>query len=101
MPDNEYEVQRSLGRIEGSLIEIKNEMKAIRENAAGLRTEFQTLEAGRLTRLESAFATFQGESLVKAKYSAVWVAALVGVAVAVGSQIVTHYLLPALQAIPK
>ena len=36
--ENNYEVQRSLGRIEGALTEIKSDIKLMRDDHAGLRT---------------------------------------------------------------
>ena len=93
MENNEYEVQRSLGRIEGNLTQIMNEMKLIRDDHAGLRGEFQKLEAGRLTRLESAFATSEAVGHTKAKNTAMWTSVIVGGIVSVIVGIILAFIL--------
>ncbi len=87
--EQEYEVQRSLGRIEGGISELKNDLSLLRTDHAGLRAEFNKLEAGRLTRLESDFATSQVVSHNKAKNTAMWVSTVIGIAIAVIAQIIT------------
>ncbi len=77
--ENEYEVQRSLGRIEGGITEVKNEIRLIREDHAQLRSEFQSLEAGRLTKLESEFATTQAVTHAKAKNTAIIYSSVTGI----------------------
>ena len=93
METQEYEVQRSLGRIEGGLIEIKSDIKLMREDHAGLRSEFQTLEAGRLTKLESQFAMSQTEMHSKSKNIALWWSLITAITVSVVSAILINLLI--------
>ena len=86
------ELSRVLGRIEGSLTEIKNDIKLIRDDHKGLRSEFQTLEAGRLTRLESQFAVQQAEMGIKAKNVAMVWSAITAIFVSVISAIIIYFL---------
>ena len=81
--NNEFEVQRSLGRIEGGISELKTELSLLRTDHAGLRAEFNKLEAGRLTRLESDFASYQAVAHAKARSVAIWTSIIVGVIVGV------------------
>ena len=90
--ENQFEVQRSLGRIEGGLTEIKSDIKLMREDHAGLRGEFQKLEAGRLTRLESQFAVSQAEMHAKAKSTAMWWSMATAVIISVLSAIIINFL---------
>lgn len=90
--DNPLEVQRSLGRIEGGIDEIKGEIKNIRLDHAGLRAEFNKLEAGRLTRLESEFAVSKAEIHARAGSTARWVAAFTAIIVSVITAGIVHFL---------
>ena len=69
--ENEFEVQRSLGRIEGGISELKTEVALLRDDHAGLRAEFNKLEAGRFTKLESDFASQRAMMHAKAKNVAI------------------------------
>lgn len=89
--ENQYEVQRSLGRIEGGIIEIKSDVALMRTDHALLRSEFNKLEAGRLTKLESAFAASQAEINAKARNIATWTSATISIGVAVLTAIILHY----------
>ena len=90
--ENNYEVQRSLGRIEGALTEIKSDIKLMRDDHAGLRSEFQQLEAGRLTRLESQFATTQAVMHAKAKSTALIYSAATAIIVSTVTAYILHFL---------
>ena len=90
--NEEYEVQRSLGRIEGGLAEIKNDIRLMRDDHAGLRSEFQKLEAGRLTRLESDFSSYKAVAHQKTRQIAVWVSIIIGVAIGVISALIIKFL---------
>jgi len=91
--ENEYEVQRSLGRIEGSIIELKSDLRLFRDDFTGLRTEFNQLEAGRLTKLESAFAVSQAQIHTKARSIAMWTGGLISVVVSVITALIIKYLI--------
>ncbi len=58
-------IERSIGRIEGKLDLMINTI-------TDLKTSFDSLEKGRLTRLEVAFNTLQTEIEYKAKSVATW-----------------------------
>jgi len=70
--NNDLSVARSLGRIEGGISEVKTELRLLRDDHVKLRQEFSSLEAGRLTKLESQFAISQAEMHVKAKNTAIY-----------------------------
>lgn len=91
--DNELEIQRSLGRIEGGISELKSSVDLIRQDHAGLRAEFNKLEAGRLTRLESAFAVQQTEIKIKARNTAIWMSAVISLGVSILSAILIKYVI--------
>lgn len=92
--NNEFEVQRSLGRIEGGISEVKTELSLLRTDHAGLRAEFNKLEAGRLTRLESDFASYQAVAHAKSKstamWAAMWTSIIVGVLVSIISAAIIY-----------
>lgn len=90
--NEELEVQRSLGRIEGGISEIKTELSLLRADHAGLRSEFNKLEAGRLTRLESAFATSEAVSHTKAKNTAMLYSTVTGVVVSILTATIIHFM---------
>ena len=85
------ELSRGIGRIEGSLVEIKNDIKLMREDHARLRSEFQTLEAGRLTRLESAFALSEAAIHTKSKNTAIIWSAIVSIITAIITAFIIHF----------
>ena len=86
------ELSRVLGRIEGAVTEIKSDIKLIRTDHAGLRSEFQVLEAGRLTRLESAFAVSEAKFHAKAKSTAILYASVLGIISSVVTAIIINFL---------
>lgn len=90
--NNELSVARSLGRIEGGISELKTEVSLMRQDHAKLRQEFSSLEAGRLTRLESSFAVSQAEMHIKSKTIAMWWSAIVSVVVSVVVAIIVYLL---------
>ena len=90
--ENEFEVQRSLGRIEGGISEIKTEIRLLRDDHSGLRSEFNKLEAGRFTRLESEFATSQAVMHAKTKNTAILYSTVVGVIASVMTAIIINFL---------
>ena len=92
MKENEFEVQRSLGRIEGGILELKSELKSLREDHIRLRVEFNKLEAGRLTKLESQFAMAQTEIHVKAKTTAMWWSAITAIIISTITAIIINFL---------
>lgn len=90
--EQDYEVQRSLGRIEGGITEIKSEVKLMRDDHTRLRQEFSSLEAGRLTRLESQFAVHQAEMSVKAKNTAIIYSTVIGIISSVATAIIINFI---------
>lgn len=91
--NEEFEVQRSLGRIEGGISEVKTELSLLRTDHAGLRAEFNKLEAGRLTRLESQFAVHQSEVKSKARNTAIWMSTIVSLATSILLAVIVKYLI--------
>ena len=92
MLEHEFEVQRSLGRIEGGITEIKSDIGLMRTDHALLRKEFQTLEAGRLTKLESAFALSEAETHRHAKNTAMIWSSGMAIAVSIVTAVIIKYL---------
>ena len=90
--ENNYEVQRSLGRIEGGIAELKADVSLMRTDHAMLRGEFNKLEAGRLTRLESEFATTKALNQAKARSTAFWTAFITGLITSGLSVLISHFL---------
>ena len=90
--ENEFEVQRSLGRIEGGIIEIKSDIGLMRTDHALLRAEFTKLEAGRLTKLESAFAVHQAEVQAKTRNIALIYSGISAIIISVLSVLIINWL---------
>ena len=90
--ENNYEVQRSLGRIEGNIGQIMTDIKLMRDDHAGLRSEFQKLEAGRLTRPETQFATTQAIMHTKAKNIALIYSAFTAIIVSIATALILNFL---------
>ena len=90
--ENSSNVQRSLGRIEGGIIEIKADIGLMRTDHALLQAEFQALEAGRLTKLESAFALSQAEIKRHAKNTALIWASGVAIVISVITAMIIKFL---------
>lgn len=78
--------ERSLGRVEGKL-------DSVISVVTDLKSSFDSLEKGRLSRLEVAFATLHTEVSVKAKNSAMWSATIISVVVSVVTAIIIKSLL--------
>lgn len=89
--ENQFEVQRSLGRIEGGIGEIKTEIALMRTDHAGLRSEFNKLEAGRLTRLESAFAISEADGHTKARQIALWFSSITAIIISVATAFIIKF----------
>lgn len=90
--ENQFEVQRSLGRIEGGISELKADIFLIRTDHTLLREEFNKLEAGRLTKMESEFATFRALAHVKARNTAVFFSSVIAVIISVVTAFILRYL---------
>jgi hypothetical protein len=90
--ENQFEVQRSLGRIEGGISDLNTQVSLLRTDHAGLRAEFNKLEAGRLTRLESAFATSEAVTHNKAKNTAMLFSSVIAIIISILTAIIIHYL---------
>lgn len=90
--DNQYEIQRSLGRIEGGISELKADVGLIRTDHALLRGEFNKLEAGRLTKIESEFSIFKAISHAKSRNTAVFFSSLTAIIVSVIVAVIIHFL---------
>ena len=92
MPENEFEVQRSLGRIEGGITRLETEISLLRTDHSELRGEFNKLEAGRLTRLESEFATQKVVMHSKSKNTAIIYSMISAILTSVATAAVLHFL---------
>ena len=90
--ENQFEVQRSLGRIEGGITRLETELGLLRTDHVGLRAEFNKLEAGRLTRLESEFSLAKADMHNKAKNTAMWWSMGTAIIVSVITAIIIKYL---------
>ena len=90
--ENQFEVQRSLGRIEGGVSEIKHSIGLMRTDHALLRSEFNKLEAGRLTRLESDFAIHQAELHIKSRQTAILFSAITSIIISIVTAAIIYYL---------
>lgn len=86
------ETQRSLGRIEGGIIELKNSLTLLRTDHASLREEFTKMESGRLTKLESSFAVMESNMHAKAKSTAMFFSFITAIVVSVITAVLIHYL---------
>ena len=80
MPEENTEINRALGRVEGKL-------DSLISTVTHLSNSFQQLEAGRVSTLESGFATLKAEASAYARNTAIWVSAgislIVGVVLAI------------------
>lgn len=83
--DNNMDLERSMGRLEGKLDSIVNIV-------ADLKGAFETMEKGRLSRLEVAFNTLQTEIAVKSKNTTIVWSAVISVATSVAAAVVIHLL---------
>ncbi len=87
MPDEISQIinnlERSIGKIEGKLDAV---VAAVHE----MKSSFDSLENGRLSRLEIAFATLQAETTMRAKTVAIWIASGVSIAVSLISALLTR-----------
>lgn len=80
-PTDTNSFERALGRLEGKMDSMVNSVNA-------LASSFESLEKGRLSRLEIKVAEIVTESNQKTKNTASWVAALVALLVAVIPQLI-------------
>lgn len=81
-PDTSY--ARALGSLEGKMDMIVTSMNA-------LAASFESLEKGRLSRLEIAFATLKAESADKARDSALWTSSIISLCIAIISAFTVYY----------
>ena len=88
MPTQTQEIntlERSIGRLEGKV-------DLVVATITQLSSDFTTMERGRLSVLEVKVNTLQTENKDKARSTAIWVSAIVGVIVSVVSSIIVFYL---------
>lgn len=85
-------VGRSIGRIEGKLDAAIASIGNVASEVKSLRDDFSTMEKGRLSRLEVAFATLETTASLKAKNSAVIWSALISVSTSIVSAIIVFWL---------
>ena len=85
-------IERSIGRLEGKVDGITNDIKIMSESMNALRASFDILEKGRLSRLEVNFATLQAEINTRAKNIALWAGAIVSGCISIVSGIIIYVL---------
>lgn len=91
MDTDTLDIQRTLGRVEQGILDIKQNMQFMRDDHAGLRAEFNKLEAGRLTRLESAFALSEAAIHTKSKNTAIIWSGIVSIITAIITAFIIHF----------
>ena len=64
--------ERDLGKLEGKMDGLIVSMGELTKEVAALRGDFGSLEKGRLSTLEVAFARFEAEVSTKARTTGVW-----------------------------
>lgn len=83
--ENQESIERSLGRVEGKL-------DSLIVTVTHLSNSFQQLESGRVSALESGYATLKAESTSQAKNTAMWVSAFISIGITViGSFLIKHF----------
>lgn len=82
---NTSSFERALGRLEGKMDSMVSSVQA-------LSASFESLEKGRLSRLEIRVAEIVTETGQRTRNTASWVAALVALLVAVIPQIIFYYI---------
>lgn len=75
---------RALGRLEGKMDSVVAAVTAI-------SASFESLEKGRLSRLEIAFATLKGETATESTATARWTSAIWSLGVTIGSVLILHF----------
>ena len=86
-------VERSIGNLEGMMSGMLTSLSQIHNDLKALRDDFNTMERGRLTRLEVAFNTLQTEIEVKAKSVATYRSVLASIVAATVSGTILYFLL--------
>ena len=82
--ENMEQLQRSLGQLEGKMDSMISTMER-------MANSFDSLEKGRLSRLEVLYATLSTEVAEKAKHTAGWTSAFISVAISAASMIIAYY----------
>ena len=82
----ETNMERSIGRLEGKL-------DLVVTSITGLQSAFDTMEKGRLSRLEVSFNTLQTQVSLKAKSSALWYGLIASASTSVISGVILYLLL--------
>ncbi len=75
--------ERALGRLEGKMDSMVSSVNA-------LASSFESLEKGRLSRLEIKVAEIVTENTAKTKSTALWVSLVISIAIAIIPQIITY-----------
>ena len=85
--------ERAIGRVEGKLDGVLTLISNTQSEVRGLRDDFGTMEKGRLSKLEVMFATLETTVSVKARNSAIWMAAGISILTSVSAAIVIYLLI--------
>lgn len=80
---NNSELIRAIGKLEGKMDLMVN-------SVSNLASSFESLEKGRLSRLEIGFATLNTEVKDKARNTAVWSGAIVAIIVSVATAVIIN-----------
>jgi len=80
-----HEIGRAIGRLEGKL-------DLVIDNVAFLKTSFETMEKGRLSKLEVVFATLQTEVNLKARNTAFYTGIIASIISSIVSAVVLYAL---------
>ena len=84
MQQEQEHLERSIGRLEGKL-------DSVVTMVAGLKDSFETMEKGRLSRLEVSFATLKTEVEIRVKNTAMVSAAVTSMVVTVVAGLILYF----------
>ena len=81
---NDENFERALGRLEGK-------MDSMVASVNALAASFESLEKGRLSRLEIAFATLKGETTAESTSTARWTSAIWAGGITLAGTLILHF----------
>ena len=84
-------LERSIGRLEGKVDVVIEDIKLISDNMTALRASFDILEKGRLSNLEVSFASLQAKVQERARNTALIYSGTISFAISILSAIITRY----------
>ena len=82
----QVDLERAIGRVEGKL-------DLVVTSISELKNAFDTMEKGRLSRLEVLFATLETQISVKARSTAMWTSAALSILTSVAAGVIIYLIL--------